>query len=106
MPMEKEYKLLPVVLIFARTGNRTEKRLSKSSVTDPGSGAFDPGSGNRNIFFRIPDLGSRIPNPYFDILTPNFWVKRTIIQGGSDKSEILKIFFKNHIAQLNIIKFF
>jgi hypothetical protein len=32
---------------------------------DPGSGAFltlDPGSGIG--FFRIPDLGSRIPNPY------------------------------------------
>jgi hypothetical protein len=33
---------------------------------DPGSGAFltpGPGSGIRNRFF--PDLGSRIPNPYF-----------------------------------------
>jgi hypothetical protein len=31
---------------------------------DPGSGAFlTPGSGIG--FFRIPDLGSRIPNPYF-----------------------------------------
>ncbi len=38
----------------------------KSSVADPdpGSGAFStPGSGIG--FFRIPDLGSRIPNPYF-----------------------------------------
>jgi hypothetical protein len=31
---------------------------------DPGSGAFlTPGSGIRNGF--IPDLGSRIPSPYF-----------------------------------------
>ncbi len=33
---------------------------------DPGSGAFltpDPGSGIG--FFRIPDLGSQIPNSYF-----------------------------------------
>jgi hypothetical protein len=33
---------------------------------DPGSGAFlTPGSGIRDRFFRIPDLGSRNPNSYF-----------------------------------------
>ena len=45
-----------------RYGNKIYVR----SVTDldPGSGAFlTPGSGIRNRFFRIPDLGSRIPNP-------------------------------------------
>ncbi len=35
---------------------------------------FDPGI--RNRFFRIPDLGSRIPNPYF---WEFFWVKSSIV---------------------------
>jgi hypothetical protein len=42
------------------------KMITYTSVADPGSGAFltlDPGSGIG--FFRIPDLGSRIPNQYF-----------------------------------------
>jgi hypothetical protein len=42
------------------------------SVADPGAGAFlTPGSGIRNRF--IPDLGSRIPNPYFLGLGDNFF---------------------------------
>ncbi len=42
---------------------------------DPGSVAFlTPGSGIRNRFF--PDLGSRIPNPYFWELRDNFWGKK------------------------------
>jgi len=28
------------------------------------------------------------------------------IQGGSDKSGIVKVFFKNHTAQLKIIRFY
>ncbi len=49
------------------------KVVPKYSVADqePGSGAFlTPGSGIG--FFRIPDLGSRIPNPYFWELSDNF----------------------------------
>ncbi len=42
---------------------------------DPGSGAFlTPGSGIRNRIF--PDLGSRIPNPYFRELSDNFLCKK------------------------------
>ncbi len=33
-------------------------------------------------------------------------VPSTIIQGGSDKSGILKIFLENHTAQLKIIRFY
>jgi hypothetical protein len=44
-------------------------------IRDPGSGAFlTPGSGIG--FFRIPDLGSRIPNPYFWELIDNFLGKK------------------------------
>ena len=39
---------------------------------DPGSGAFfTHGSGIRNVFF--PDLGSRIPRPYFEEFFDNFF---------------------------------
>ncbi len=41
---------------------------------DPGSGASSPGSGIG--FFRIPYLGSRIPNPYFLELSDNFLGKK------------------------------
>jgi hypothetical protein len=44
---------------------------------DPGSGAIltlDPGSGMG--FSRIPDLGSRIPRPYFEELFDNFFGKK------------------------------
>ncbi len=37
-------------------------------IRDPGPGAFltlDPDPGSGTGFFRIPDLGSRIPTPYF-----------------------------------------
>ncbi len=52
--------------------------MGKSSVVDPGSAAFwplDPGSGIG--FFRILDLWTRIPYPYFldlsnNLLCPNF----------------------------------
>ncbi len=41
-------------------------------IRDQGSGAFlTPGSGIG--FFRIPDLGSRIPRPYFSELFDNFF---------------------------------
>ncbi len=56
--------------------------LDASSVADPdpGSGAFfASGSGIRNRFFRIPDLGSRIPNPYFWVLIDIFLGKKSII---------------------------
>jgi hypothetical protein len=47
------------------------------SVADPGSGAFlTPGSGIRNRFF--PDLGSRIPDPYFWELSDNLLGKSFI----------------------------
>ncbi len=50
-------------------------RYLATSVADPGSGAFlTPGSGMG--FFRIPDLGSRIPNPYFLKLNDNFLDKK------------------------------
>jgi hypothetical protein len=39
---------------------------------------FDLGSWIQNRFFQIPDLGTRIPNPYFESLVTNFWVKSTI----------------------------
>ncbi len=42
---------------------------------DPGSGAFlTPGTGMG--FFRIPDLGSRIPRPYFEELFDKFFGKK------------------------------
>ncbi len=46
-------------------------------IRDPGLGPFwplDPGSGIG--LFRIPDLGSRIPNSYFWELSHNFWGKK------------------------------
>jgi hypothetical protein len=46
--------------------------LDTTSVADP-----DPGSGMG--FFRIPDLGSRIPRPYFEELFHNFFVKSSIV---------------------------
>jgi hypothetical protein len=51
--------------------------LDQTSVADPdpGSGAFlTPGSGMG--FFRIPDLGSRIPRPYFEEFFDNFFGKK------------------------------
>ncbi len=46
---------------------------------DPGSGAFltlDPYPGSGIGFFRIPDLGSRIPTPYFLELSDKFLGKK------------------------------
>jgi hypothetical protein len=56
------------------------------SVADPGFGIqclFDPwirDPGTGIGFFRIPDLWSRIPNPYFESLVTFFWVKSSIIR--------------------------
>ncbi len=50
---------------------------SGSGIWDPGLGPFwplDPGSGID--LFRIPDLGSRIPNSYFWELSDNFLGKK------------------------------
>jgi hypothetical protein len=47
-----------------KVGNMGINLQSSVADPDPGSGAFlTPGSGIG--FFRISDLGSRIPNPYF-----------------------------------------
>jgi hypothetical protein len=60
--------------------------ISSVADPDPGSGAFltpgsgaflTPGSGIRNRFF--PDLGSRIPRPYFLELFDNFFGKKFYI---------------------------
>jgi hypothetical protein len=54
---------------------RGEHQVLGSADPDPGSGAFlTPGSGIG--FFRIPDLGSWIPNPYFWELSDNVWGKK------------------------------
>jgi hypothetical protein len=56
-----------------------------TSVADLGSGPFlTPGSeirdpGSEIGFFRILDVGSRIPNPYFDSLLTIFWAKCAVI---------------------------
>ncbi len=55
---------------------------------------LDPGSGMD--FFRIPDLGSRIPRPYFEVLFDNFLVKSSII--------LWKKHFKTKIIY-NFVKF-
>jgi hypothetical protein len=47
-----------------------------------------------------------VVNFLFGFRVNEFPNKTFTIQGGSDKSGILKIFYKNHIAQLNIIHFF
>jgi hypothetical protein len=51
----------------------------RSRIRDPGSGAFltpGLGSGIRNRFFRNPDLGSRIPTPYFLELSDKYLGKK------------------------------
>jgi hypothetical protein len=64
------------------------------SVADPGFGIqclFDPwirDPGTGIGFFRIPDLWSRIPNPYFESLVTFFWVKSSII-----RRKLAQIFF-------------
>ncbi len=76
---------------------------------DPGSGAFlTPGSGSRNRFFqdpgsRIPDLGSRILNPYFLELSDNFLGKKFYNSLKTDPNFILQ-HFKNKII-FNVMKF-
>ena len=63
---------------------------------------LDPGSGIG--FFRIPDLGSRIPYPYFWKLNDNFfWVKSSIILW-----KLAQIFFLQHLKNkiiFNYVKF-
>jgi hypothetical protein len=58
----------------------------------------DPGSGSATqIYFLVSDMVKKILSvQFYNILS---------IQGGSDKSGILKIFFENHTAQLKIIRF-
>ncbi len=86
-------------------------RLLLSSVADPdpGSGAFltldpDPGSGIRNRFFsgsQIPDLGSRIPTPYFLELSDKFLGKKFY---NSLKTGPL-FFFSIKKKKFNFVKF-
>jgi hypothetical protein len=58
---------------------------------DPGSGIrclfdpFDPDPGSGIGFFRTPDLGSRIPNPYFLELGDKFLGKKFY---NSDRSSV------------------
>ncbi len=46
-------------------------------IRNPGSGAFTPGSGIRNGFFRIPDTRSQ--SHIFESIVTIFWVKSSII---------------------------
>ena len=62
---------------------------------------LDPGSGIG--FFRIPDLGSRIPNPYFWELSDNFLGKKFYNSLKIDPNLFLK-HFKNKII-FNFVKF-
>ncbi len=60
------------------------RRISdkKIGVADPRSGVFLTSPGSRNpgqVFFWLPDLGTRIPNPFLAILVTIFWVKSTRI---------------------------
>jgi hypothetical protein len=51
-----------------------------------------PGSGIG--FFRIPDLGSWITNPYYRELQGNFWAQITII--FCEVTELAQIFFSRY----------
>ncbi len=77
--------------------------MATSSVAypDPGSGAFlTPGPGSGIGLLRIPDLGSRIPNPYFLELSDKFSVKKfyNSLETGLD-------FFLPHFKNKIIFKF-
>ncbi len=63
---------------------KLQSTLAGIIVADP-----DPGSGIG--FFRIPDLGSRIPNPYFWELSDNFLGKKFY-----NSLKIGQIFFLQH----------
>ena len=65
-----------ISILFSNTGYNSFKNLvTVLRIRYPGSGAFlIPGSGIRNGFF--PDLGSRIPRPYFEELFDNFFGKK------------------------------
>ncbi len=71
---------------------------------DPGSGAFlTPGPGSGIGFFRIPDLGSRIPNSYFCELSDNFLGKKFY-----NSLKIGPNFFLQHLKtkiMFNFVKF-
>jgi hypothetical protein len=68
------------------------------SVADP-----DPGSGIG--FFRIPDLGSRIPNPYFWELRDNFLDKKFYYRYSLNIGPIFFLqHFKNKIIYI-FVKF-
>ncbi len=63
---------------FSRRNWRLEEGEPKINVADPG--LFDPWIGDPElVFFRIPDLGSHIPNPYFSELNDNIQVKKITI---------------------------
>ncbi len=51
-----------------------------------------------------PDVLIETANAALDVLTETANVTLDV-QGGSDKSGIFKVFFKNHTAQLKIIRF-
>ncbi len=78
------------------------KRISVADP-DPGSGAFlTPGS--RIGFFPDPDLGSRIPNPYFWELSDNFLGKKFYDSLKIGPSFFLQ-HFKNKYVVFNFVKF-
>jgi hypothetical protein len=67
-------------LLKVNTARNCETRENTSVAVadpDPGSGAFlTPGPGSGIGIFRIPDLGSRIPTPYFLELGDKFLGKK------------------------------
>jgi hypothetical protein len=74
------------------------KKSSSVADPDPGSDAFlTPGSGIRNMFF--PDLGSRIPNPYFLELSDKFLGKKFY-----NSLKMAQIFFLQHFKN-KIVQF-
>jgi hypothetical protein len=92
---------------FVQYGNTFHKEnLGTSSVAHPdlGPGALltpGPGSGIQNRFipdpgFRIPDFGSRIPNPYFLELSDKFLINTSIVSISICK-QIKKLYF--HICE-------
>ncbi len=75
--LRAERQTAPPAVASLPTAFRRESCTQVTSVADPGSGAFftldtDPGY----VFFRIPDLGSRIPTPYFLELSDKFLGKK------------------------------
>ncbi len=76
---------------------------TNTSVADPGSGAFqtlDPDPGSGIGFYRIPDLGSRIPTPYFLGLSDKFLGKKFY-----NSLKTGPIFFLQHLKNKIILNF-